>query len=374
MSYPSVIQIVRRYGPVGGMEKYVFELSRALSRHGWQVKVLCESDCSEGSSLDVTQPVEVVVLGNRFTKPRWLAQWAYSEKVSQYLRAHPAVNTVIHSHERTAVHHVTTFHGPPFLKRKSRSLDWLSPRIHMWTYLEKRELLARQVRAILPNSRLIADQLLTFYPEVSPRLLAPAYPGVDASYFEAPASELAGGSGKEKTSRGKTVGFLGKEWHRKGLDLAVETVQLMRKADPDVKLLVAGCDTLAVERLFESWDEGYELLGWVEPQKFLRKIDVLLHPARAEPFGMVIAEANAIGVPVVVSDQCGAAELITQDQGSVCSMADTPQAWSKACLKELRREQVVKPLGLTWDLLADQHIDLYSSLLNDEAVGSKFSP
>ena len=38
-----VVQIVRRFGPVGGMEKYVYELCLALDRLGCEVAVICES-------------------------------------------------------------------------------------------------------------------------------------------------------------------------------------------------------------------------------------------------------------------------------------------------------------------------------------------
>ena len=37
-----IIHIVRRYGPVGGMERYVWETTRELTKLGHQVQVLCE--------------------------------------------------------------------------------------------------------------------------------------------------------------------------------------------------------------------------------------------------------------------------------------------------------------------------------------------
>ena len=38
----SSIHIVRRYGPVGGMERYVWELTHALAKQGQKVKIICE--------------------------------------------------------------------------------------------------------------------------------------------------------------------------------------------------------------------------------------------------------------------------------------------------------------------------------------------
>ena len=37
-----ILHVVRRYGPVGGMERYVWELTRELQQLGHQVTVVCE--------------------------------------------------------------------------------------------------------------------------------------------------------------------------------------------------------------------------------------------------------------------------------------------------------------------------------------------
>ena len=37
-----ILHVVRRYGPVGGMERYVWELTHELRKLGHEVEVLCE--------------------------------------------------------------------------------------------------------------------------------------------------------------------------------------------------------------------------------------------------------------------------------------------------------------------------------------------
>ena len=141
------IHIVRRYGPVGGMENYVLELTKALAAKEQTVIVLCETcEVKNANSL-----VQVIKLGNKFRKPRWLAQWYFSKSVTKYIQANKTNGAIIHSHERSSVHQVTTFHGPPFLNRRKKLLDFLSPRIFMWTALEKQELLGTNVKIILPS-------------------------------------------------------------------------------------------------------------------------------------------------------------------------------------------------------------------------------
>jgi UDP-glucose:(heptosyl)LPS alpha-1,3-glucosyltransferase len=335
------------------MENYVCELSRALLGLGQKVTIICESREQEV----LPQGLELIVVGNRYHKPRWLAQWGFSQKVSQFIGQNTYSDTIIHSHERSSVHHVSTFHGPPFLMRKNRLLDVLSPRIAMWTKLEKKELMGTQVLAILPNSPLIGGQLKSLYPAAAAKVLEPAYPGVIDSF-----SKIT------RHTDGVTVGFLGREWKRKGLDVACQILQKLRETVPEAHFLVAGCDAQEIAHLFNGWSkDSYTLLGWIaEPSDFLGKVDLLLHPARSEPFGMAIAEANAVGIPVVVSNHCGIAALVGPEQGFVCPLeldAPSVELWVDACLSILNSKPIVTSMNLSWDTLAQQHIRLYRELL-----------
>src|SRR3972149_2596164 len=86
---------VRRYGPVGGMERYVWELTRALAAAGHPVTVLCEHNHG-GAQAGVT----VHELGEIALRPRWLSLLRFSRRVAQWLREHPQPGALIHSHER----------------------------------------------------------------------------------------------------------------------------------------------------------------------------------------------------------------------------------------------------------------------------------
>jgi len=339
-----VAHVVRRYGPVGGMERYVWELTHALSKLGVNVTVVCEK-CFAAPEFNI----KVVELGEVTSKPRWLAMLRFSKNVRKWHMS-SGKDYLIHSHERTGIHQVTTIHGPSIKNRKKKLLDFLSIRIKAWEWLERREVLGRQVLRTLPNSALVRADLIKHYPEVVTYLGPIAHPGVTVSK-EAPLRNV----------ESKTIGFIGKEWKRKGLPQAIKVFEEIYRSDPSTRFLVAGAEAEEVQPLFTGFPEGsYELLDWVDPLDFFGKINTLIHPAKDEPFGMVVAEALESGVPVVISDICGVASHLNDQHGYILPLDSN--AWAK-CVSILLSDtsRVVEGLGLTWDGLALETVSLYET-------------
>ncbi len=345
----SVVQVVRNFGINGGMERYVWELSHALADLGIQVHILCEQSDNRAARKNI----KIHYLKKVTPKPRWLAMLRFSSNVGSWIRNNADSNWIIHSHERTAVHHISTFHGPPFAHVYHK--PWykrISVRVAVWLFLERRELCADNVKAILPNSDLILNDLKNMYPCVGQLLHSPAYPGVNK-----PIEIIKTQSDK------KIILFLGKEWKRKGLVKAVKIVRRLRKSDEKIELWVVGPDKNDVKHLFKDWDSGFKLLGWQDSSKFMPSASLLLHPAISEPYGMAIAEATNYGVPVVVSDQCGIAPQVSIHSGSVVDLDAATDKWVEACLVELNRKDLARGIGNSWQELAQQHIKIYKQLL-----------
>lgn len=342
-----IIHIVRRYGPVGGMERYVWETTRELAKLGHHVQVLCETCVAEKP-----QGITVHELGKMIYRPRWIYYWRFGRRVGKWLRAHPQPGWLIHSHERVGVHHVTTFHGPPFASVRDK--PWwkrISLRVAMQLYMERREL--RVAQRIVPNSEIISCQLAHYYPEYAQKLTHPVVPGVLPCVFRTPRSVPQAGG---------IIGFVGREWQRKGLPLAVEIAAQLRRERPQLELWVIGPDEREVRHLFANWQGGYRLFGWRSDNSHFREIDVLLHPAKAEPYGMVISEAMAARVPVVVSDACGAAAQVNADAGEVMKLDAPLQQWVSAVATQLDRTQAPPTFVRGWDVVAREYETIYREL------------
>jgi UDP-glucose:(heptosyl)LPS alpha-1,3-glucosyltransferase len=248
-------------------------------------------------------------------------------------------------------HHITTFHGPPFATVFEK--PWwrmISLRVVMQLYLERREL--RCAQYIVPNSPFISKQLAHYYPDQAHKLTPPILPGVKPGALR---------EFRAVPRDGGVIGFVGKEWRRKGLPFAVEVVAWLRRSRPELKFLVVGPDVNELGGLFAGWQAGYQLAGWSD-QAYYAQFDVLLHPARAEPYGMVISEAMAACVPVVVSDVCGAAVHVTDESGAVLPLLATVEAWAGAIEQQLIRQTAVKPFIRSWGDVAEEYVTRYRQL------------
>ncbi|WP_459643513.1 glycosyltransferase family 4 protein [Kineococcus sp. NUM-3379] len=101
------------------------------------------------------------------------------------------------------------------------------------------------------------------------------------------------------TDRPFTAAWVGQAGRRKGLDVALEALAQAQRVRPELRLLVAGVP--AGPAL-----PGVTWLGVVPPDQvagIYRSADLLLFPTRYESYGLVVVEAMAAGLPVIVSDE-----------------------------------------------------------------------
>lgn len=132
-------------------------------------------------------------------------------------------------------------------------------------------------------------------------------------------------------------GYLGRITQEKGVALLLEATQ---RLECDWRLSIAGTgNTAYIAGLREKYaSDAIAWLGRVHAAQFFDEIDVLVVPSLwAEPFGRVIAEAAARGVPVIASDAGGLEEVMALGlsgrivkAGDVDALARAMQAYSLA--------------------------------------------
>lgn len=165
--------------------------------------------------------------------------------------------------------------------------------------------------------------------------------------------------------------FVGNEFDRKGLQTIIEALPLL--SGRPVEVHIAGNDDPAPYKR-----RGAELkvldrlrfLGSVtSPETLFMKADAFLFPTHYEPFGMVIIEAMAAGIPVITTRTAGAVEdladgvhgLYLEDScsakelsGRMCTLLD-----NSSLRETLSRNGRIAAERYTWSSIASRHIDLY---------------
>jgi UDP-glucose:(heptosyl)LPS alpha-1,3-glucosyltransferase len=352
-----ILYIVRTFGPVGGMERFVFETASQMALRGHDVRVLCRTVDSGVLATKITG-LHATLLNPKAGRRGWQDRVFFARAVSEYFQGGEANRNdfdIIHSHENAVEQNVSTEHGPctlaGLLKAPWKFCDYSALRNLM---LERIKFSAPDLRALVSCSDRVQTTLLRTYPKLRSKscsVIAPAY----GDFAVTPV---------RRSVRPPTLGFMGFDWKRKGLPKVVEVFRCLKAEDPRWQLLVAGCDpSVLPNSLIRRAGEGAFFLGRRDPLDFFSSIDVLLHPAREEPFGMVVAEALSSDVPAVVSDQCGCIAHLRSDGLRVLPADAAPAAWTPAC-RQLIGVKIKLQIGRRdWSNVADEHESLYERVL-----------
>ena len=127
------------------------------------------------------------------------------------------------------------------------------------------------------------------------------------------------------------IGFIGRLSPMKGVDVLADAMGLLEDRHPGrFRLVIAGDsrfvspkDAERVQGKLAAIDGATTRLGWVDPDRFHRLIDVAVVPSVwDEPFGLVAAEAMALGTPLVVSDAGALTEVVPPDHPWVARRGD----------------------------------------------------
>ena len=171
--------------------------------------------------------------------------------------------------------------------------------------------------------------------------------------------------------------FVGNDWERKGLATCVQAVRsypddrlkLLVVGDGDPAAFVPAEERHAVRRRFVFISRRDS-----DVERYFAAADLLLLPSRYEPFGLVILESLASGLPVVTSAHVGAAEYIVHGKTGLLLHDPTDSAEAVAAVGLLldspdlpgRLASDGRRLAkqFTWERIASRTEEAYESALD----------
>jgi glycosyltransferase involved in cell wall biosynthesis len=138
---------------------------------------------------------------------------------------------------------------------------------------------------------------------------------------------------------GLTAVWAGQTSYRKGLDVAIAAVAQARRDLPDLRLKVVGVPE-------GKPTGGVDWLGVIPPSamaEVYHDADLLLFPTRYDSFGLVVIEAMAAGLPVIVSDIIPAG-IVTDGRNGVVIAGHDPSRYA-AALRQLSDPTIRKKMA-----------------------------
>jgi phosphatidyl-myo-inositol dimannoside synthase len=352
-----------------------------------KVTVLTDPDASSSSVPPTGLPRRWVRMESRKRGARSLGELRTIWRVSSAIRSHTRHNPGITIHAARPLPEGLPALVSSFLTlRSTRYVCWahgedlaaaLTSREHAW--LARR--VCRNASTMIANSKFTAGIIESL--GVPTRRVRTIYPGVDVDRYR-PDIDPTPARRQFAPSAGPVLLSVGRLQRRKGHDLAIEAVALLKGEFPGLQYLIAG-DGQERARLEDlarahSVDQQVRFLGGVSDDQLpslYAACDIFLMPTRrdasdVEGFGIVFLEAAATGKPSIGGRNGGVPEAVADGETGLLvegtdggELADAIRTLAmsptlRATLGAAGRQRVVR--SFTWERAAREVEALHREL------------
>lgn len=196
-----------------------------------------------------------------------------------------------------------------------------------------------------------------------------------------------GNSASSKTeSKLKTLLFLSRLDPIKGIETLIETARILYQLRKDFKLVIGGSGESHYESKLHEMVEGkglgdiVHMIGSVSPNdknQIFKKSDLFILLSHHENFGVVIAEAMSMNLPVVISHNVGIHDYVKSYDAGLVIDNDNPELIANQICELLDDPNRMNQMGkngrylceneFSWDKIALKTEEYYQELILNES-------
>jgi len=147
------------------------------------------------------------------------------------------------------------------------------------------------------------------------------------------------------------IGAIGRFVKKKGFDVFLESLALLRERGYRFRAILAGDGDEEKQALLDiiqrhQLELVVEMPGWVtDKASFYEQIDIFCLPSFHEPFGIVLLEAMAHHLPMVSTDTEGPKEILTHNENALVVPKGDARAMADAVAHLLEQPTLQQRLG-----------------------------
>jgi D-inositol-3-phosphate glycosyltransferase len=383
-------------GDAGGMNVYLYELGCAMAEHGVDVVVFTRrADDNTRDVVDVVPGFRVVHIDAGPPVAMPIADLpaivgTFAESTIAWIESNGEPFDIIHSHywlsgwagvllkERLDLPLANSFHTLGRIKDLNRRAD--DPPGSVMRTLTEEEVIARS-DCVVASTPYEFDDLMVHY-AADPTRLCTSPPGIRHELFH------PGNKGEARRWTGLNghpiVLFVGRIQPLKGVDVAIEALSLTDETAEPAHLVViggpsgteGGAEQQRLAQLTEARgiSDRVHFIPPVSRQQlatFYQAADAVIMPSRSETFGLVAAEAQACGVPVIAADVGGLAYVIEDGTSGILIQGHNPADYAAAIDQVLRDRGLATKLSqgavehaerFSWDATVSRLLELYEGI------------
>ncbi|MBI1833808.1 MAG: glycosyltransferase family 4 protein [Candidatus Andersenbacteria bacterium] len=200
-------------------------------------------------------------------------------------------------------------------------------------------------------------------------------PGVDVDEFERPRINPF----LKRKIRGTILLTVSRLSPGKGLEDLIQVLPTVRRQIPDIQLVVVGEDFGLLEQLRVlarriGVDSSIHFLGKLSREELIgayQQATIFIHPSYYEAFGIVIAEAQAAGTPIIARDTAAIPfvtapmyqeMLFSSSEQLVRNIMDTLAKDTMGRELDARKAKDFVAINFSWDTSVNKIISLYDDL------------